>query len=83
MHVAYLNAKMLVDIWHARGLGTSLSNPTDTIPDTKGGNSPGTANDFSLIVSRMEEFIADLEANGKAKLNTIVKISYNNGIIQE
>lgn len=61
LHVAFRRAQFLLSRWYA-GMNAEFPNSGGTIPHNN-------------LMSRVAELIADYEANGNAKLNTVMALS--------
>lgn len=72
----YLNAKRLMNIWHARNYGVIL--PVDAEATVLDGRIPEiSGNDAVGIIVQLEGLINDMEANNKGKLNVVLKVAPN------
>lgn len=74
----YYMSKSLVDDWNGQNMAARLPPGNNTILDdgsATDGRNPITADDCYGIVLRAQEFIDTLEANNKAKLVSISKVS--------
>lgn len=71
---AYAMAKMTIRLWFGRSYGDLIPVSADLIGD---GDTryPITGNDVVGIINRCQELVDDYEANGNAKLNTILKVA--------
>ena len=74
-------AKQLQDEWFALGGSDLVPNTTDTIADgaITDGRTIITGADVNNVINRAIEIVTDLEADGNAKLNTILKVAVNTG----
>lgn len=72
LYQAYRTAKEQVNLWNS-GINALVPNDSSPIQD---GNTryPATGADVHNILNRASEFVADLEENGNAKLNTLLRI---------
>lgn len=61
LHVAYLRAKYLLTRWYA-GMNTEFPNEGDGVA-------------MNNLMNRVSELVADYEANGSGKLNTVLAMS--------
>jgi hypothetical protein len=66
----YYNGKRLVNEWYGRNVGGII---TTNFPCPVGDQAL-TGNEVSLVISRASEYVADLEASGNAKLNTLIQM---------
>jgi hypothetical protein len=76
---AYNFAASVTKEWRSHG-GTSLvPNSTDAVVDgsAKDGRPPIVGSDVSNMINRLDELVADYEADNSAKLNTILKVAVN------
>ncbi|OPL13111.1 MAG: hypothetical protein AVO39_11095 [delta proteobacterium MLS_D] len=75
----YTIAKQVVDEWYATNMGTEIPVSADLIIDgsANDGRTPINGNDATLVISRLQEFVTDMEANNNAKLNTVLKPAVN------
>ena len=75
---AYYFAKLVRDEWFANNMGAVFP-AEETVDDgaSADGRQPVTGNNILLVVGRCEEIIADMEANGNAKLNTLLSVATN------
>jgi hypothetical protein len=79
---AYYDAKIVVDDWTANSMGTLIPNSaSDIVVDGSAtdGRHVISGADATTIVTRCMEFVADMEANNNAKLNTILSVAVNVG----
>jgi hypothetical protein len=78
---AYYKAKQVRNEWYAMNMGDLLPVGGGEVLD--GAASDGrhviTADDAVLLINRLEDLIADYEASGNAKLNTVLKPAVNTG----
>jgi hypothetical protein len=75
---AYAFAKLVAAEWNANNLG-ALFPLADNVVDgsASDGRHPITGNDATLLMTRLNELVADYEANTNAKLNTILNVAVN------
>lgn len=75
---AYLLAKAVAAEWTANNLG-ELFPLADIVVDGSAvdGRHPITGNDATLLMARLNELVADYEANNNAKLNTVLNVAVN------
>lgn len=76
---AYFSAKAIKAEWDANNMGALLPVSSDVVVDgaATDGRHVITGNDAQGIIARAGELITDLEANGGAKLNTILNVAVN------
>lgn len=84
----YYFAKKVNDVWNS-GLSALIPNDATVIADGAAPNGTSTAGgdgrrlikgaDVWLLVSRCQEIITDFEANGNARLNTVLACAVNPG----
>ncbi len=77
---AYFFAKVVTAEWTANNLGSTIAyDNADLVWDGSGidGRHPISGIDVNNVVNRLSELVADLEANGSAKLNTILAVAVN------
>jgi hypothetical protein len=85
---AYYAAKAANAVWVANNYGGALitvgggvvrdsASPTDDNGTGGDGRPVITGNDVNNLMNRMSELIADYEASGNAKLNTILNVAVN------
>jgi hypothetical protein len=68
--LAYWKSKQLLAEWYGNDLGSLIPNTTDPVVD---GNAKAiTGAKVVNVVTRAGELVADLEASGNAKLNTVL-----------
>lgn len=81
MAQSYFSAKVIVDQWNADSLSSIILNTTDLIVDGSAtdGRNPATGAEVTNIITRAQEIITDYEANGNAKLNTVLAMAVNTG----
>ena len=74
---AYNFAKEVSAEWNAHGGDKLVPNTDDPVIDGSAidGRPPITGTKVNLLVNRLSELITDYEANGNAKLNTILAVS--------
>ena len=75
---AYYFAKKLRNFWFANNMGAVF--PSAEVVDdgaSVDGRPVIDGNKVLLMVTRCEELINDLEANGNAKLNTVLSVAVN------
>lgn len=74
---AYIFANGVIDEWNALGGVSLVPNNSQTISDSAvtDGRPIITGAMANNIVNRLKEMIADFEAGGKAKLNTILQVA--------
>ena len=81
LNVAYRFAKEVAAEWNANpDLATNIAyDNTDLVVDGSAtdGRHPISGVDTNNLVTRLNELIADLEANSSAKLNTILAVATN------
>jgi hypothetical protein len=79
LYSAYLTAKSLVSEWNAQNVSDVVPNTSDLLVDGSAldGRAPVTGAQVTNIVTRCQELIADYEAGGSAKLNTVVAVKVN------
>ena len=72
----YYRAKQIIAAWYAWG-SAEIPNTTDVILDgaANDGRMPVTGAMANNIVTRALELVADLEASGSAKLNTLLQVA--------
>ena len=71
----YDTAKRVEATWNARGYSSILTNDASPVID---GRSPAiTGAKAVAIVTRLQEFVTDMEASSKAKLNTVLQVAPN------
>ena len=77
---AYYTLKRLLDEWSALNLANVVTNTADPVVDgaMADGRPPLTGARANTIITRATEFVADLEANSAAKLNSVIRVSVNN-----
>ena len=75
---AYYTAKAVYNEWIGNNMGAMFP-LGDTVVDGSAGDGrhPVTGNDVTNIIVRAEELKNDFEANGNAKLNTLVNVAVN------
>ena len=77
----YWRCKAVAAQWSAQGMGTLIPNTSDLIADTAttgpDGRPPITNAMVNTFASSVTAFIADLEGNSDAKLNTLNQIAVN------
>lgn len=79
---AFYFADLVVNEWNANDMASLISNKSlDTLIDGSAddGRHVITGADATNIVTRCQELIADYEASGNAKLNTILGVAVNTG----
>ena len=67
---AYWLAKKTLAEWYSNDLGSVITNTSDLVTD--GNPKPVTGAQVTSVITRASELVADLEADGSAKLNTIL-----------
>jgi hypothetical protein len=74
LEMAYRKARRLSQYWYAANMGADVPFTDDPLED---GNlsQPLTNMDIYGVMNRCDELIADMEAGGNTKLNTVVKAS--------
>ncbi len=72
LEIAYRRAQRTVDEWFAVNMAADI--PNDGTPILEG-SQPLTGAQVTNVITRLSEMIADYDANGKAKLNTIIPAS--------
>ena len=76
---AYYACKAVNDEWYANNLGEVF--PTGEGPVVDGsatdGRHPIMADNVLLLITRCGELVTDYEANGNAKLNTVLSVAVN------
>jgi hypothetical protein len=79
LETAYRSAAAIVDEWNATGMADLVTNTQDEIIDgaQQDGRNVITGAQATAIITRAMEFIADYEAGGNAKLNTVLQVSVN------
>ncbi len=81
----YNKARAALDEWNARGMGSIIVNAEAPLGDsaygTDGTDGDGrpvvTGAELTNVVTRLGEFVADMEAGGNAKLNTVLAVAVN------
>ena len=76
----YYLAKSVSQEWTATGLGTIIAyDNADFVVDgaATDGRHPATGVNVNNLMNRLSELVADMEASGGAKLNTILALSTN------
>jgi len=70
----YYSAKAIVDEWNARGGSAMIPNMQDAIADgaSKDGRPVITGAHATNVITRLIEYVNDMEANNNAKLNTLI-----------
>jgi hypothetical protein len=73
----YYFAKAVYQEWTANDMGSILTVGGGEIEDgsTTDGRHVITGNDATNVIVRLGEFVADMEANGGAKLNTLLAVA--------
>lgn len=73
----YYAAKTVLDVWGAQGIGALVPNTTDVIVDgsAQDGRATITGANVNGLITQLGLFVADLDANTKAKLNVLLKIA--------
>lgn len=76
---AYYFAQQVSQEWTANSMGTLIPNTSDTIIDgaAQDGRHVIVGSDANNIINRCDELVADYEASGNAKLNTILGVAVN------
>lgn len=76
---AYYGAKQVADEWYASGMDTIIQTGGGNVEDgaSVDGRHIITADDVLLLITRLNELIADYQATSNAKLNTILKPAVN------
>lgn len=76
---AYFTAKALKAEWDANNMGALLPVSADVVVDGSAtdGRHVITGNDAQGIIARANDLISDMEANGGAKLNTVLNVAVN------
>lgn len=79
LHRAYRICQALADDWTALGMSALIKNTVDPIIDgsASDGRTPITGAAATAIVTRAIEFVADMQALGNAKLNTVIAVKVN------
>lgn len=79
MLVNYHTCKAIVDAWNAGSISSVLTNTADNVVDGSAtdGRNPITGAQATAIITRALEVVADMEASGGAKLNTIALVAVN------
>lgn len=76
---AYWYAKSVAAEWYANNMGELI--PVDGGEVLDGSATDGrhviTGNDATALITRLTELTADYEANGSAKLNTVLAVATN------
>jgi CheY-like chemotaxis protein len=76
MAALYRTAKMINLTWHARNYGARI--PVDAEAIVMDNRTPKmSGNDVVGIIVQLEQFVDDMEGNGKGKLNVVLKASPN------
>ena len=77
----YATAKALVAEWNATGMSALVPNDSNLFVDGSAtdGRHPITGANATSVITRALELIADFEAGGSAKLNTIANPAVNGG----
>ena len=74
---AYYFAKQVMDEWYANDMGSLI--PVDGGNVIDGSATDGrhviTGNDATNLITRCSDLVTDMEANAKAKLNTILGVA--------
>lgn len=82
----YNFAKSVLDEWNATGMSSIITNNSgdmleDTAYGTDGTDGDGRpvvdGSDLNNVITRLQEFITDMEANSNAKLNTVLAVAVN------
>jgi len=68
LHLAYVRSQFLLARWYAEFSATIPNDATEVAPGL-------TGQEVTNIMVRATEMIADMEANNKAKLNTVLAVS--------
>lgn len=73
----YYFCKEVLDEWYANDMGTTIPVDGGTVVDGSetDGRHPVTGNDVTNVIVRCQDLVTDLEANSKAKLNTILAVA--------
>jgi len=76
---AYHFAQQVTAEWTANNMASVLPNQADDVIDGSAtdGRHPITGIDANNIINRLNELIADYEADSSAKLNTILGVAVN------
>lgn len=77
---SYNTAKTVVNYWNANNISALIPNDSTLVADGAGvtdSRSPITGAMVNNVITRAEEIIADYEANGNAKLNTVENLAVN------
>lgn len=77
---AYFDAKAVIAEWNARGGTDFIANDlaAEVIDGAQDDGRPVIDGaDVNNIINRLSEFVADMEANGGAKLNTVLAVAVN------
>lgn len=82
LNSAYKAAYEVVAEWTANGGGEMIPNTSDAVIDgsSTDGRHPITGIHANNIINRLSELKADYEANGAAKLNTILQVATNDKV---
>ena len=77
--LSYYFAKQVVNEWFAVNMSAKITNTVDPIIDGSAtdGRTVITGADATNLITRLTEQIADFEASGNAKLNTVLKVEVN------
>jgi hypothetical protein len=76
----YYVAKSVSQEWTATGLGDIIVyNNEDLVVDgsAQDGRHPISGVDVNNLITRLNEFVTDMEANSNAKLNTVLAVAVN------
>lgn len=75
----YNFANTVVDEWNALGGAVLIPNTSEEIDDgsASDGRTIITGADANIIIERLAEFVAAMEANGNARLNSVLKVAVN------
>lgn len=76
----YYEAKAVSDEWTANNLGAIIAyDNTDLVVDGSAtdGRHPVSGADVNGLMNRLNELVADMQANNNAKLNTVLAVAVN------
>lgn len=71
LEIAYRLAVRVSQEWYALNMGADIPFDTNALEDGNGAR-PLTHMDVYGVINRLDELIADYEANNNAKLNTVI-----------
>lgn len=75
----YFRTQAVAAEWAAQNIGALIPNTPDVVVDGSAldGRPQITGTDVNLFAAQAVAFIADADANGKVKLNTMLRIAVN------